>query len=101
MDLGMFVSIGMIIVSLLAGLLFGLWKKRFSDREKKTVSIAMTGMVIVLIFAMGVKTGLNQGVMDNLGTYGLKSLLLALGAIAGSLLFVVVFDRMFLRSVQK
>ncbi len=101
MDLGMLVSIGMIIVSLLAGLLFGLWKKRFSDREKKAVSTAMTCMVIVLIFAMGVKTGLNQGVMDNLGVYGIKSLLLALGAIAGSLLFVVAFDRMFLRSVQK
>ncbi len=50
---------------------------------------------------MGLKTGLNREVMDNLGTYGLKSLLLALGAIAGSLLFVVAFDRLFLRSVQK
>jgi hypothetical protein len=101
MDLGMLASIGMIIASLLAGLLFGLWKKRFSDRDKKILSLAITCMVIVLIFAMGLKTGLNRDVMDNLGSYGLKSLLLALGAIAGSLLFVVAFDRLFLRSVQK
>lgn len=101
MDLGMLASIGLIIASLLAGLLFGLWKKRFSDRDKKVVSLAMTGLVVVLIFVMGVKTGLNREVMDNLGSYGLKSLLLALGAIAGSLLFVVAFDRLFLGSVQK
>jgi uncharacterized membrane protein YbjE (DUF340 family) len=101
MDLGILASIGMIIASLCAGLLFGLWKKRFSDRDKKVVSLAMTCMVIVLIFAMGLKTGLNREVMDNLGTYGLNSLLLALGAIAGSLVLVVAFDRLFLRSVQK
>jgi uncharacterized protein related to proFAR isomerase len=101
MDLGMLSSIGLIIASLLAGLLFGLWKKNFSDRDRKVVSLAMTGMVILLIFAMGLKTGLNREVMDNLGNYGIKSLLLALGAIAGSLLFVVAFDRLFLRSVQK
>ncbi len=35
MDLGMLASIGLIIASLLAGLLFGLWKKRFSDRRQK------------------------------------------------------------------
>jgi uncharacterized membrane protein YbjE (DUF340 family) len=101
MDLGILASIGMIIASLIAGLLFGLWKKRFSDRDKKVVSLAMTCMVIILIFTMGLKTGLNQEVMDNIGAYGLKSLLLALGAIAGSLLLVVTFDRLFLRSVQK
>jgi hypothetical protein len=101
MDLGMLASIGLIIASLLVGLLFGLWKKRFSAGDKKIVSLPMTCMVIVLIFAMGLKTGLNQDVMNNLGSYGLKSLLLALGAIAGSLLFVVAFDRLFLRGVQK
>ncbi len=101
MDLGMLVSIGLIIASLCVGLLFGLWKKGFSIREKKLVSLAMTGMVIVLIFTMGIKTGLNSDVMNNLGSFGFNSLLLALGAIAGSLLLVYAFDRLFLRSVQK
>ena len=101
MDLGLLASIGLIIASLCAGLLFGLWKRSFSARDKKVVALAMAAMVILLIFAMGVKTGLNREVMDNLGAYGLKSLLLALGAIAGSLLLVVAFDRLFLGSVQK
>jgi hypothetical protein len=101
MDPGMLTSIGLIIASLCVGLLFGLWKKNFSARGKKVLSLAMTGMVILLIFTMGVKTGLNSEVMNNLGAFGLKSLLLALGAIAGSLILVVAFDRFFLRSVQK
>lgn len=97
----MLVSIVLIIASLFAGLGFGLLKKRFSAKEKKAVSLAMTGMVFMLIFLMGVKTGINQEVMAGLGTFGVKALLLALGAIAGSLLFVVAFDRLFLRSASK
>ena len=97
----MLVSIMLIIASLFAGLGFGLLKKRFSAKEKKAVSLAMTGMVFVLIFLMGVKTGINSEVMAGLGIFGVKALLLALGAIAGSLLFVVAFDRLFLRSVSK
>jgi hypothetical protein len=97
----MLVSIVLIIASLFAGLGFGLLKKRFSTKEKKAVSLAMTGMVFLLIFLMGVKTGINQEVMAGLGIFGVKALLLALGAIAGSLLFVVAFDRLFLRSASK
>ena len=101
MDNSMLISIGLIIISLFAGVSFGALKKRLSGREKKAVSLAMTGMVFVLIFLMGVKTGLNRQVMDGLSIYGVNALLLALGAIAGSLLFVVAFDRVFLRGVSK
>jgi hypothetical protein len=101
MDADTIVYMALITVSLLAGLLVGLWKKKFSAQGKKTISLAITGLVFVLIFLMGLKTGLNRSVMDNLGSYGLNALLLALGAIAGSLVFVVVFDRLFLRGVAK
>ena len=95
MDSGTIVYIALIVASLCAGLLFGLWKKTFTAREKKALALVMTGMVLVLIFLMGLKTGLNRSVMDNLGRYGLDAALLALGAIAGSLVFVVAFDRLF------
>jgi uncharacterized membrane protein YbjE (DUF340 family) len=101
MDAETLLYMGLITTSLLAGLLVGLWKKKFFTGQRKAVSLAMTGLVFVLIFLMGLKTGLNRGVMDNLGTYGLNALLLALGAIAGSLVFVVIFDRLFLRGVPK
>jgi len=101
MDNGTIIYITLIVASLCAGLLFGLWKRRFSAREKKAISLAMTGMVFVLIFLMGLKTGLNRSVMDNLGQYGLNALFLALGAIAGSLVLVVAFDRLFLRRASR
>jgi hypothetical protein len=101
MDAETIIYMGLIIASLLAGLLSGLLKKNFFAGQKKAVSLVMTGLVFVLIFFMGLKTGLNRSVMDNLGSYGLNALLLALGAIAGSLVFVVIFDRLFLRGVPK
>jgi hypothetical protein len=101
MDAETIFYMGLIIASLLAGLLFGVWKKNDVTGQKKSVSLAITGLVFVLIFLMGLKTGLNRSVMDNLGNYGVSALLLALGAIAGSLAFVVVFDRLFLRGASK
>lgn len=97
----MLLSIGLIIASLLIGVLVGIAKKNFSDGEKKLISLGMTGMVFVLIFLMGVKTGLNKSVMDGLGVFGLKALALSLAAIAGSILFAVLFDRLVLRSGSK
>lgn len=97
----MLLSIGLIIASLLVGVLVGIVKKNFSDKEKKLISLAMTGMVLALIFLMGVKTGLNKAVMDGLGVFGLKALLLSLAAIGGSLVFAVLFDRLLLRSGSK
>ncbi len=95
MDSGTIVYIALIVASLCAGLLFGLWKRGFTARGQRVLAAAMGGMVLVLIFLMGLKTGLNRGVMDNLGRYGLNAALLALGAIAGSLVCVVAFDRLF------
>ena len=91
----MLASLALIILSLSAGLVFGLLKRRFSAREKKAVALAMAGMVFVLIFLMGVKTGVNAEVMAGLGAFGLRALALALGAIAGSLALVAAFDRAF------
>jgi hypothetical protein len=101
MDAETIIYMGLITGSLIFGLLFGLWKKGLATQGKKAVSLSMMVLVFVLIFLMGLKMGLNEIVMDNLGTYGLNALLLALGAIAGSLVFVVAFDRLFLRGVPK
>lgn len=97
----MLVSIVLIIASMLAGVVAGLAKKKFSDREKKFLSYSMTGLVFILIFLMGIKTGLNQEVIAGIGVYGLKALLIALAAIGGSVLFAFAFDRLVLRSGSK
>ena len=97
----MLLSIGLIIASLLVVVLVGIARKNFSDREKKLISLGRTGMVFVLIFLMGMKTGLNKTVMDGLAVFGLKALAISLAAIAGSIVFAVLFDKLVLRSGSK
>lgn len=94
-------SLALIMASMLAGVGFGLAKKGFSAGEKKALSLATAGLVVLLIFLMGVKTGLNHRVMEGLGEYGIRALLLALGAIAGSVLLVSAFDRLTSRGAGK
>lgn len=97
----MLLSIGLIIASLLVGVLVGIAKKTFSDGEKKLISRGMTGMVFVLIFLMGMKTGLNKSVMDGLAVFGFNALVISVAAIAGSIVFAVLFDKLVLRSGSK
>ncbi|MCD1296170.1 hypothetical protein CUJ83_14295 [Methanocella sp. CWC-04] len=97
----MLISVGLLIISLIAGILAGLGKGSFSEKEKKWVSKIMTGLVFVLILLMGIKTGMNDMVISNLGSYGLNALLITLGAVAGSILFAFIFDKFIVRSVAK
>ncbi len=94
---GMVTYIALLLISLIAGLAAGLLRGKFTDNEKKYVSIAMTCLVFVLILLMGIKTGSNKEVIANLGVYGLQSLLITVCAIIGSILFAVLFEKLLFR----
>jgi uncharacterized membrane protein YbjE (DUF340 family) len=98
---GMVTYIGLLIISLVLGVAVGLLKGKFSDSQKKYVSIAITCLVFVLILLMGLKTGSNKAVIDNLGLYGLQSLLITVFAIIGSIVFAVLFEKLFFREEAK
>jgi uncharacterized membrane protein YbjE (DUF340 family) len=98
---GMGTYIGLLLVSLSAGVIVGLLMGRFSDKTKKYVSMAMTGMVFLLILMMGLKTGSNQEVISNLGLYGLQSLAITVAAIIGSIVFAVLFEKLLFRDGVK
>ncbi len=97
----MLLSIGLIIASLVAGVVVGLVKKNFSDALKKNISRLMTVLVFTLILLMGIKTGVNKDVISNLGAFGVQAVLIALAAIAGSILFAVIFEKIFLGRPSK
>jgi uncharacterized membrane protein YbjE (DUF340 family) len=97
----MLLSIGLIIASLVAGVVVGLVKKNFSDALKKNISRLMTVLVFTLILLMGIKTGVNKDVISNLGAFGVQAILIALAAIAGSILFAVIFEKIFLGRPSK
>ncbi|WP_174591296.1 LysO family transporter [Methanocella conradii] len=94
---GMVAYIGLLLASLVAGVIVGLIKGQFSEKAKRLISMAMTGMVFVLILLMGLKTGSNDAVVSSLGVYGAQSLLITLAAIAGSIIFAVLFEKLLLK----
>ncbi len=98
---GMVTYIALLLASLVAGASVGLIRGRFSDRARKYISMAMTGLVFVLILFMGLKTGSNEAVVSNLGVYGLQSLLIAIAAIIGSIIFAVLFEKLILKDGVK
>ena len=97
----MLLSIVLIIASLVAGVVVGLAKKNFSEALKKNISRLMTVLVFTLILLMGIKTGVNRDVISNLGAFGVQAVLIALAAIAGSILFAVIFEKIFLGRPSK
>ncbi len=98
---GMVTYVALLLVSLAAGASVGLIRGQFSAGTKKYISMAMTGMVFVLILLMGLKTGSSEAVVSNLGVYGLQSLFITIAAIVGSILFAVLFEKLILKDGAK
>ena len=89
-----------LVLSLLAGMAAG-----FALRRKPRVVVGAERLlmwaVFVLLFLLGLTTGLNRQVVRNLHNLGLQALLLTLGAVAGSLLFGWVLYVWAFRGVER
>lgn len=77
----------MLIASLAVGLALGRLSRRWDNpRTDRFIGWAQTACLVFLLFMMGLKTGLLDGVFTALPTLGLRALVLTLGAVAGSIL---------------
>lgn len=84
-----------ILILLTSGILFGLFLGR-KGQPIRWVNPSVRGSIFLLLFFLGVSVGSNREVLLNLGTLGLDALVLAVGAIAGSIaLAVLVYHRFF------
>ncbi len=97
---GMVTYVALLLGSLAAGIVIG-FRIKFSEKGKKYISGSMTALIFVLILLMGIKTGSDNAVVSNLGVYGLQSLFITIAAIAGSILFAVLFERLIFRDGAK
>ncbi len=97
---GMVTYIGLLLASLVAGVAIGSLVK-FSGKSKKFVSGCMTALIFALILLMGLKAGSDDTVIAGLGVYGLQSLLITIAAIAGSIAFAVLFEKLLLKDGVK
>lgn len=84
-----------ILALLTSGILIGLFLGR-KGQPVRWVNPSVRGSIFLLLFFLGVSVGTNREVLMNLGTLGFRALVLAIGAIAGSIaLAVVVYNRFF------
>lgn len=97
---GMVTYVALLLASLVAGVVLGSLIK-FSEKVKKYVSGGMTALMFVLILLMGLKTGSDNAVVSSLGVYGLQSLIITIAAIAGSILFAVLFEKLMFKDGVK
>jgi len=80
------------IISLVVGLLLAYLFKGLKAYEK-TLDKAITAALYVLLVFMGIKIGSDDGIFGSLGTIGVKSLLIAVAALAGSIIFTKLLEK--------
>ncbi|HHT49859.1 MAG TPA: lysine exporter LysO family protein [Eubacteriaceae bacterium] len=80
----------LLIIFLILGLIIGLFDivpEKYMDKIKLVPTIS----IIFILFLMGSKIGMNPKIIQNINIIGLKALILTIGSIAGSLLFIKIF----------
>lgn len=78
-------------ICLFTGIALGIFIK--SKRFIKTADSVSTMALFLLMLCIGIGIGLDQNLIDNLTTIGLNCLVIALNAIAFSVLFVVICEK--------
>lgn len=81
---------------LFACLIIGIVVGWFGFLPKKILHQAGRGMmmgVLLLLFTMGLRIGVDQSTLSQLGSFGLQALIFALAAILGSVIAVLILER--------
>lgn len=91
---------GFILILLLGGIIIGrlLSKKRGII---KTFDKLTTWSIYLLLFLLGVSIGTNREIISNLGTLGIKALIIAAFSVAGSILLSILTYHLFFRTGEK
>jgi len=72
-----------VLIIMSAGVILG-YLIRNAKSLVKYIDISVNLAIYLLLFLLGVSVGGNRTIMSNLGGLGLKALMLAIGAVAGS-----------------
>lgn len=86
----MFKIVGIILLGVFLGILF---------RRKlnlKVISKTMTWIIYLLLLILGIAVGGNETIMRNLGTIGVKAIIIALAATLGSMICArILYHKMY------
>ena len=91
---------GSLLLFLACGVLFGLLFRgnpKFLLWNDKITALA----IYLLLFCLGLSVGINEKIIENLLVYGVESLLLCSGAIAGSVAIAYCVQHFFFRQMEQ
>lgn len=91
----MFIVLTLMIIGVALGLYIQS-KPRFLKLIDPLVNIA----IYLLLFLLGISVGINETVINNLGTLGIQALLITLGGIVGSVVVSSFVYLLFFRSKE-
>lgn len=90
----MLIALGVMVLGAIAGFLF-----------RKKIKVSVFPVIFIsccaLLFAMGIKVGLDGNIIGNLSSLGLLALILAVSAMAGSVVLAVVFSKWMSKGKQR
>lgn len=87
----MFVIISIVILGIVAG------RALRRSVVLKRMDAVMSWTVSLMLFMLGLSVGSNPLIISNIGSFGGQALLICCAGIVGSVLFVVLFGRLFFR----
>ncbi|MBN2286175.1 MAG: LysO family transporter [Tissierellales bacterium] len=93
----MFNSVWLYLVLLIVGGFLS-YKGIIHDKLIKKAGQMQMVFLYMLIFVMGLRLGLDEEVLEALGTIGFKAFLYAIGTILSGILFVHLADRFLIKS---
>jgi uncharacterized membrane protein YbjE (DUF340 family) len=82
-----------VIALVLAGALFG-FLMRARAALLKSVNVLVNAAIYILLLLLGISVGSNKEIIQNLGTIGIKSSILTIGAVAGSIAVGFIFQKL-------
>ncbi|MBN1984919.1 MAG: LysO family transporter [Prolixibacteraceae bacterium] len=74
-----------VLILMAAGILLGVFLNKHTHLLK-VVDRLITYAIYLLLFLLGIAVGTNKTIIANLGSIGIKALLVTLGSVAGSVL---------------
>lgn len=89
-----------IIIIMAAGMSAGY----FLRNQKKIIRLTdpiITIAIYMLLFFLGISIGTNKTILENIGTIGLQSLFLSIGAVGGSVAFSYLTYIVYFRNNEK
>jgi uncharacterized membrane protein YbjE (DUF340 family) len=87
-----------ILIVLTGGIVLG-FLMRNHERMIRTADRIMNWTIYLLLFLLGLSVGVNETIIRNIHTIGVRALILTAGAIVGSVIVSYIVSRFFFRDM--